>query len=305
MDAARAAGGAPPIAARTVAVLSGKGGVGKSSVSVQLALSLALAGKRVREAGDAATATKDTNWMQVGLLDVDLCGPSIARMLNVASERVTQGERGWRPVVVSDGQGHFLKTMSIAFLLPHSDDAVVWRGPKKSGMTPRSSSLPTDLAWIAMIQQFIHNVDWGELDYLIIDTPPGTSDEHIAIAELLPPLSSTGALIVTTPQLVALADVEREIGFCQQLGIPILGVVENMSGYQCPHCAHCSRLFSSQGGRLLAEKHQLPFLAQLPISPPLNALWESPDSRPLLDYPLKTPELSALLGRIISQLELV
>jgi Mrp family chromosome partitioning ATPase len=155
-----------------------------------------------------------------------------------------------------------------------------------------------------MIKQFIFNVEWGELDYLIIDTPPGTSDEHIAIAEYLTPFKPQ-AIIVTTPQLVALADVERELGFCRQLGIPVLGIIENMSGYLCPHCAECTNIFSKEGGRLLAEKYDLPFLGRIPISPQFTKLVEDLQANLLSDYPTRVPELYALFKDITTRLNLV
>ena len=183
---------------RIVLVLSGKGGVGKSTVAAQLAQCLAADGH------------------EVGLLDLDICGPSVPTMFALQGEEVHQSAAGWSPVYVEDNLG----VMSIGFLLPGTDDAVVWRGPRKNGL----------------IKQFLKDVDWGDLDYLIIDTPPGTSDEHISIAQLL--MGSTrgvdGALIVTTPQEVAIADVRKEVSFCRKVGIDILGVVENMSELHAP-----------------------------------------------------------------------
>jgi len=185
----------------TILVLSGKGGVGKSSVAVQLAQGLVLAGKRV------------------GLLDIDLCGPSVPTMLGLRGAKVHQSSQGWVPVYADETQR--LAVMSIGFLLAKEDDAVVWRGPKKT----------------AMIRQFLTDVQWGYLDYLIVDTPPGTSDEHISIVESLRDHNPDGAVLVTTPQAVALADVRKELNFCRKVGLEILGVVENMSGFVCPHCA--------------------------------------------------------------------
>lgn len=183
---------------RIVLVLSGKGGVGKSTVAAQVAQSLAADGH------------------EVGLLDLDICGPSVPTMFALQGEEVHQSASGWSPVYVEDNLG----VMSIGFLLPGADDAVVWRGPRKNGL----------------IKQFLKDVDWGELDYLIVDTPPGTSDEHISIAQFL--MGSTrgvdGALIVTTPQEVAIADVRKEVSFCRKVGIDILGVIENMSGLRAP-----------------------------------------------------------------------
>jgi Mrp family chromosome partitioning ATPase len=145
-----------------------------------------------------------------------------------------------------------LKVMSIAFLLEDKDSAVIWRGPKKS----------------AIIKQFLEDVMWGPLDVLIIDTPPGTSDEHLSVCEtLLSKYHPDGAIIVTTPQGVSLADVRKEISFCHTIRLPILGIVENMSGFVCPHCAECTNIFSRGGGEALAQELQLPFLGRIPIDP--------------------------------------
>jgi Mrp family chromosome partitioning ATPase len=189
-------------------VLSGKGGVGKSTVAAQLAFSLAARG------------------LDVGLLDVDICGPSAPKLLGLEGQEVHQSAAGWSPVYVTER----LAVMSVGFLLPSQDDAVVWRGPRKN----------------ALIKQFLRDVVWGPLDYLVVDAPPGTSDEHISLAQLLlgggggagagagdgsaaPPAVDARAVIVTTPEQVAIADVRKEVSFCRKVGLPILGVVENMS----------------------------------------------------------------------------
>ncbi|KAJ1974442.1 cytosolic Fe-S cluster assembly factor cfd1 [Dimargaris xerosporica] len=234
-----------------ILVLSGKGGVGKSSVSTQLALSLCNAGHKV------------------GVLDIDLCGPSIPRMLGVDDQQVRQASAGWVPVYV-DGETQRLCCMSIAFLLPNKEASVVWRGPKKT----------------AMIRQFLSDVCWGDIDYLVIDTPPGTSDEHLAVVEYLKVANPDGAVLVTTPQNVALADVRKELNFCRQVELPILGVIENMSGYVCPHCTECTNIFSSGGGEAMAKEFEVPFLGRVPIDPTLTYLFESTpvaDQPPLLE----------------------
>ncbi|XP_033098601.1 cytosolic Fe-S cluster assembly factor NUBP2 homolog [Anneissia japonica] len=225
-----------------ILVLSGKGGVGKSTVTTQLALTLCKAGKKV------------------GILDVDLCGPSIPRMLNVQDKDVHQCSAGWVPVYADAEQQ--LSVMSIGFLLGDKDEAVVWRGPKKN----------------AMIKQFLTDVYWGKLDYLIIDTPPGTSDEHITVIENLQELKPEGAVLVTTPQGVAIGDVRREITFCRKTKIPILGIVENMSGFVCPHCAECSNVFSKGGGEALAKQCSVPFLGCIPLDPQLSQSLEEGSS---------------------------
>lgn len=179
-----------------ILVLSGKGGVGKSTFSAQLAFALSLEGK------------------QVGILDVDICGPSIPRMLGLVGHEVHQSASGWSPVYVEDNLG----VMSIGFMLPSVDDAVIWRGPRKNGL----------------IKQFLTDVVWNELDYLIVDTPPGTSDEHISIVQYLKESHIDGAIVITTPQEVAMADVRKELNFCKKTGIKVLGVVENMSELKIP-----------------------------------------------------------------------
>ncbi|KAI5780833.1 P-loop containing nucleoside triphosphate hydrolase protein [Geopyxis carbonaria] len=220
-------------------VLSGKGGVGKSSVTVQIALSLARSGA------------------SVGVLDIDLTGPNIPRMFNVEDAKVTQGEHGWIPVPVPGSDGR-ISCMSLGFLLRDRGDAVVWRGPKKT----------------AMVRQFLTDVVWGEMDWLVIDTPPGTSDEHISLAEQMRTLQPRGAVIVTTPQAVATADVRKEINFCRKVGIKILGVVENMSGFVCPHCSECTNVFSSGGGETMAKEFDVQFLGAVPIDPQFGAMIE-------------------------------
>lgn len=217
-----------------VLVLSGKGGVGKSTVTTELALALKHAGKKV------------------GILDVDLCGPSIPRMLSVGRPDVHQCDSGWVPVY-TDAQKS-LALMSIGFLLEDPDDAVVWRGPKKT----------------AMIGQFVSDVAWGELDVLLVDTPPGTSDEHLAVLENLKKQKVDGAILVTTPQAVSTGDVRREITFCKKTGVRILGIIENMSGFVCPHCSECSNIFSKGGGEELAKLTGSVFLGSVPLDPLLS-----------------------------------
>ncbi|RHZ79027.1 hypothetical protein Glove_152g19 [Diversispora epigaea] len=221
-----------------ILVLSGKGGVGKSSITTQLALCLAQKGHKV------------------GILDIDLTGPSIPRMLGLDDQQVHQASSGWVPVYSDENQK--LCCMSIGFLLQNKDDSVVWRGPKKN----------------AMIKQFLNDVCWGNLDYLIIDTPPGTSDEHISIVEYLKDVNPDGAVIVTTPQAVSLSDVRKELNFCKKVKLPILGVIENMSGFICPHCEECTNIFSAGGGEAMATEFGVEFIGRVPIDPSLTIILE-------------------------------
>ena len=213
-----------------IMVLSGKGGVGKSTVAVNLAASLAMAGKRV------------------GLLDVDIHGPSVPKLLHVAGTPVSGTDEALLPVRVACGPGT-LSVMSIGFLLRERDDAVVWRGPRKFGL----------------IKQFLRDVEWGDLDYLVVDAPPGTGDEPLAVAQLIE--NADGAVVVTTPQEVAVQDVRRCIVFCRQVEVPVLGVVENMSGFTCPKCGERVEIFGADGGRAMAEEMGVPFLGAIPIEP--------------------------------------
>ena len=203
----------------------------------------------------------------MGVLDVDLTGPSIPRMFSIEDEKVTQAPGGWLPVTVHEADPArnigSLKVISLGFLLPKRGDAVVWRGPKKT----------------AMVRQFLTDVFWGETDYLLIDTPPGTSDEHISLAETLlqstAPGQMAGAVVVTTPQAVATADVRKELNFCTKTGIRVLGVVENMSGFVCPNCSECTDIFMSGGGKSMAADFSVPFLGSVPIDPQFVVLVES------------------------------
>ena len=212
-----------------ILVLSGKGGVGKSSVAAGLAVDLAKRGKRV------------------AVLDIDIHGPSIPRLLGVEGERVVGTGGSIHPVVSSTG----VAVMSMGLLLQGRDEAVIWRGPLKYGV----------------IKQFLRDVEWGELDYLIVDSPPGTGDEPLSVAQLIKGVD--GALIVTTPQAVSTNDVRRSIGFSRQLDLPILGVIENMSGFVCPSCGTKVDVFGSGGGASMAEDMGVPFLGSIPIDPEL------------------------------------
>ncbi|KAM6113916.1 cytosolic Fe-S cluster assembly factor NUBP2 isoform 2-T2 [Pterocles gutturalis] len=165
-------------------------------------------------------------------------------MFRVQDNDVHQCDSGWVPVFVD--QDKSISLMSIGFLLEKPDDAVVWRGPKKN----------------ALIKQFVADVAWGDLDFLIVDTPPGTSDEHISTVEALRPYKPLGAILVTTPQAVSVGDVRRELTFCKKTGLRVLGIVENMSGFVCPHCSECTNIFSKGGGEELAKHAGVPFLGE-------------------------------------------
>lgn len=211
-----------------IIVLSGKGGVGKSTVAVNLALSLALRG------------------LKTGLMDVDIHGPSVPKLLNLTDKRPeVKGEE----IVPVTYQSDLLKVMSMGFLLQGTEQAVIWRGPLKYGM----------------IKDFIAHVQWGSLDYLVVDCPPGTGDEPLSVAQFLK--GKAKAVIVTTPQHVATIDVEKCITFCKQLELPVAGVVENMSGFVCPKCGETVNIFSKGGGELLANQYGIPFLGSIPLDP--------------------------------------
>lgn len=211
---------------RKIIVLSGKGGVGKSTMAVNLAVTLMLSGK------------------QVGLLDVDVHGPSIPTMLGLENAGLQMSEEGLLPVDLGG-----MKVMSLGFLLESPDDAVIWRGPMKMNV----------------IKQFLTEVAWGDLDFLIIDSPPGTGDEPLSVCQLIGALD--GAVIVTTPQKVAAVDVRKSITFCRQLHVPVLGVVENMSGFTCPKCGEITRILPSGGGERIAGDMGVPFLGAVPMDP--------------------------------------
>ena len=212
----------------TFVVLSGKGGVGKSTVAVNLALSLIARAFRT------------------GILDTDIHGPSVPKLLGLSRQKLAVNERGIIPLDCFNS----LKVVSIGLLLDGDDKAVIWRGPMKANV----------------IRQFFGDVAWGDLDYLVVDSPPGTGDEPLSVAQLLKGDKSS-AIIVTTPQQVATIDVEKSITFCRQLGLPISGIIENMSGFICPHCGEEADIFSSGGGKRLAEKFGVPFLGAIPLDP--------------------------------------
>lgn len=208
-----------------IVVLSGKGGVGKSTVAANLAAGLALEG------------------LKTGLLDVDVHGPSIPRIMGLtgimpemAGDTILPVEWNWN-----------LKVVSMGFFLQNPDEPVIWRGPVKGGV----------------IKQFLHQVAWGDLDCLVVDCPPGTGDEPLSVMQLLGP--DAVALVVTSPQDVAIDDVRRSVAFCRELGNPVLGIVENLSGFLCSQCGTVHEIFKSGGGEKLAEATGVPFLGRIPI----------------------------------------
>lgn len=210
-----------------IAVLSGKGGVGKSTVAVNLAVAFAMHGHKDR----------------IGILDADIHGPSVPRMLGLTGQRLQAGPPGAFPPSGTLG----IKVVSMDFLLPDENAPVIWRGPLK----------------MTAIRQFLSEVVWGDLDILLIDLPPGTGDEPLSIAQLLPEMD--GVVIVTTPPKVSQAVVKKSVVFARQLGMPIIGVIENMSGFICPHCGKRSDIFESEGGRKIAEELNIAFLGSIPI----------------------------------------
>lgn len=208
-----------------IMVMSGKGGVGKTTVAVNLALALAENSK-------------------VGLLDTDINGPNVPKMLGIEDLRPSESSEGITPVEVSG-----IMVLSIAFMLPERDSPVIWRGPLK----------------MTAIRQFLADVAWGDLDYLIVDLPPGTGDEPLSTAQLIPDLD--GAIIVTTPQEVSTMDSRKAVNFAKKVNIPVIGIIENMSGLECPHCHKKIDLFKTHGGETVAREMGVPFLGRIPIQP--------------------------------------
>ena len=237
---------------RKILVLSGKGGVGKSTIAANLAAGLAMKGKKT------------------GLLDVDLHGPSIPGIFGLKGKRLDADPRGMTlPFKISNN----LKVLSIGLLLESPEDPVIWRGPMKYNV----------------IKQLLKDTDWGDIDCLVIDSPPGTGDEPLSVAQLAG--ENSFALIVTTPQEIAIDDVRRSISFCKKLNLPILGLVENMSGFACPHCGKETDLFGSGGGEKLAAEMDIPFLGRLPIDQ--NIVISGDHGSAFVEALYKTPSLVA------------
>lgn len=242
-----------------ILVLSGKGGVGKSTVAVNVACSLALRGFRT------------------GLLDVDFHGPSIPTLLKLEGQSVYSGPGGLVPIDYNEQ----LKVMSLGFLLRNQDDAVIWRGPMK----------------IQVMKQLLEDVLWGTLDYLVMDFPPGTGDEPLSMSQLIP--DADGAIIVTTPQDLSLNDVRKSINFCHQVKIPVLGVVENMSGFICPHCQGVVDVFKKGGGETMAEQMGVSFLGRIPLDQMI--VYASDAGSPFMERSQES-EVSLAFARIVDGL---
>jgi len=245
-----------------IAIISGKGGVGKSTVAVNIAAVFAKAGNRV------------------GILDADVHGPSIPRLLGLAGKQVKVGPPGAFPVLGPLG----MKVVSMDFFLPGEKTPTIWRGPLK----------------MRAIRQLLTDVVWGELDFLFIDLPPGTGDEALSIAQLLPEID--GVIIVTMPSELSRVVVRKSITFAQRMGMRVLGIVENMSAFVCPTCGDRFEIFQSGGGKKLAEETGVPFLGEIPIDPKISATSdkgiplvianpESPSSKAFQDL-VKTVEAS-------------
>ena len=221
-----------------VIVLSGKGGVGKSTVATNIAVALAMKGQKV------------------GLMDVDIHGPSIPKMLGLEGNILQGTDTGLAPIVYTDN----LRVMSVGFVLRAQDDAVIWRAPLKH----------------KLIRDFLSDVQWRNLDYLIVDLPPGTGDEPLSISQLIP--DSDGAIIVTTPQDVALVSVRKSINFVKKMKYPIIGIIENMSGFTCPHCNKSINIFKTGGGLKASSDFKVPFLGKVPLDPSIVKTGDSGES---------------------------
>jgi len=224
-------------------VISGKGGVGKTTVAVNLAYGLAMSGHKV------------------GILDVDIHGPNIAKMLGVEKSKLVGSSSGRiEPIKVLPN----LKAVSIAFMIDSPDKPIIWRGPLK----------------MITIKQFLSDVNWDKLDYLIIDSPPGTGDEPLSVCQLIPDID--GAVIVTTPQDVAILDSRKSVLFAQALKMKVIGIIENMSGFVCPYCKEKIDLFKSGGGEKSAKELKVPFLGRIPIEPGIVASGDS--GKPFINF---------------------
>jgi len=243
-----------------ILVLSGKGGVGKTTIAVNLAYGLALRG------------------FETGILDIDIHGPNIAMMLGIENKKLYATASGIDPIEVIP----HLKALSIALLVQQRDQPIIWRGPLK----------------MKAIKQFISDVNWGDLDYLIIDSPPGTGDEPLSICQIIPDIN--GALIVTTPQDVAILDSRKSVLFTKSLKVPVMGILENMSGFICPLCGGKVDLFGSGGGERAAEELKVPFLGRLPLEPEMVKLGD--EGKPFIHFQKESPagkQLNEMIDKIV------
>lgn len=242
-----------------ILVMSGKGGVGKSTVSVNLALGLANKGHKV------------------GLIDVDLHGPDICRMLNL-TEKIQGKKAGLAsPMQYSEN----LKVISLEFMMENRDDPIIWRGPLKT----------------QAIRQFVSDFDWGELDYLVIDAPPGTGDEPMTVAQNI---KDAYALVVTTPQEIALADVRKSLNFCKHVDMEVIGLVENMSGLVCPHCKETVDVFKSGGGEKTAIDFGIRFMGKVPMDP--KVVMGGDSGAPYLSSNVASPAVEAF-RKVVANVE--
>lgn len=240
-------------------VFSGKGGVGKSTVAANIGLALS------------------ERKLKVGLIDVDIHGPNLAKMLGAEGKRLQPSEENKiSPLKITSN----LSLVSISFFLHDSDNPVIWRGPLK----------------MKLIQQFLGDVTWGELDWLIIDSPPGTGDEPLSVAQLIP---ATGAIIVTTPQEVSLMDSRKALNFARVLKLNIYGIIENMSGLKCPHCGKKIDLFKSGGGEKTARDLGVPFLGRIPLDPDIVSLAD--EGKPFITYQPDS-EAAKAIGDIVEKI---
>ncbi|KAF5217264.1 putative nucleotide-binding protein [Trypanosoma cruzi] len=258
---------------RTVMVISGKGGVGKSTLTKELAFALGQMG------------------LNVALVDLDICGPSLPRLMGVRGEDAHQSAAGIEPVLVDET----VSMISMHYLLGDKNEAVLFRGPRKNGV----------------IKMFLKDVIWGDVDIMLIDTPPGTSDEHITVASILQQCGGvTGAILITTPQLVAEADVKREVNFSHKAKLHLLGIVENMSGFVCPNCKESSVIFpraNSQGaGKRLSDEFGVPFWGEVPLDPVLmKACEEGVSLTDIVDGKSPTIEiLQSVAAKLVASLEI-
>ena len=249
-----------------ILVLSGKGGVGKTTIAVNLAMALSSHG------------------YQTGLLDLDIHGPDVVKMLGLEGQRLESMDMKIEPFHITGN----LSVISMAFLLPKTSTPVIWRGPMK----------------MAVIRQFLEDVNWGDLDFLVVDLPPGTGDEALSIIQLAPQIR--GAVIVTTPQEVSVLDVSKAVKFIELMKVPILGLIENMSGMVCPHCREPIDLFGKGGGKKAAEEFGIPFLGEIPLDPEMAKAGD--EGRPFILRHMNSPAwkaidqiMEALLERVKAQ----